>query len=85
MSIKNKIIKFFVEGNVIKGGLADDKTIKDIAEKHKVSTGIISDQIKKGVPVEKEHTNDDKKALEIVMDHLWEFPDYYDRLSKIEK
>jgi ribosomal protein S19 len=31
-----------------------------------------------------EHTSDKEKATEIVMDHLSEFPDYYDRLKKME-
>jgi hypothetical protein len=85
MSIKNRIVKLFVESEILKGGLADNKTLQDIANHHKVSLDDISKQVKKGIPVEKEHTNDDKKALEIVMDHLWEFSDYYDRLEKAEK
>ena len=32
-----------------------------------------------------EHTNDKEKATEIAMDHLSEFPDYYDRLIGMEK
>ena len=38
-----------------------------------------------GIKVEMEHTDDKEKATEITMDHLTEFPDYYDRLEKMEK
>lgn len=42
-------------------------------------------QLKKGIKVEKEHTSNDKIAREIALDHLGELPDYYTRLSKMEK
>jgi gamma-glutamylcyclotransferase (GGCT)/AIG2-like uncharacterized protein YtfP len=38
-----------------------------------------------GMRVEMEHTDDKYIALEIVLDHLAEFPDYYTRLLKMEK
>lgn len=71
--------------NTIKGGKADKMTAKDIADKFDVSVNKIKTQIKKGVKVEKEHTDDNEKAKEIAMDHVTEFPDYYDRLHKMEK
>ena len=42
------------------------------------------DQIKQGVEVEMEHTDDPYIALEIVLDHLTEADDYYTRLTKME-
>ncbi len=39
------------------------------------------DQIKKGVEVEMEHTNDKRVALKIALDHLKEDPKYYDKLT----
>lgn len=39
-------------------------------------------QIKKGIEVEMEHTNDPKIALKIAMDHIKEDPKYYDKLVK---
>lgn len=42
------------------------------------------DQLMKGIKVEMEHTDDPMTAFEIGMDHLQEFPDYYDRLDKME-
>jgi hypothetical protein len=73
------------EINKLVGGKADKLTIQDIANKFKVPVSKIENQMKKGLGVEMEHTNDREKATEIVMDHLSEFPDYYDRLIKMEK
>ena len=73
------------ESNKLKGGKADKMTAKDIANKFKVSVDKIEAQIKKGVKIEMEHTDDKKRATEIAMDHITEFPDYYDRLIKMEK
>lgn len=46
-------------------------------------------QIKKGLEVEKEHNklikNKPNKRMQIVIDHLIEYPDYYKRLDKMEK
>ncbi len=42
------------------------------------------DQLLMGIAVEQEHTRDKMKALEISMDHLEEFPDYYTRLQQME-
>ena len=71
--------------NKIKGGKADKMSAKDIADKFNVSVEKVEYQIKKGVEVEMEHTNDKEKATEIASDHISEFPDYYDRLEKMEK
>jgi len=70
--------------------LEDLKTVKtyspeEIAKKHGVSIDKIEHQLKKGIKVELEHTKDKKVAREIALDHLLEFPDYYDRLEKAEK
>ena len=69
----------------IKGGKADKLSAKEIADKFNVPVSKINKQNKKGIKVELEHTDDEKKAKEISMDHLTEFPDYYDRLEKMEK
>ena len=39
----------------------------------------------KGKKVESEHTDDEEKQNEIASDHVSEFPDYYDRIEKMEK
>lgn len=66
-----------VESDEIEGGVADGMTIKDIAKKHNVPIGDIKKELKIGTKIELEHTDSRKKAKEIAMDHLAEFPDYY--------
>jgi len=72
------------EEEEIEGGLGDNKTVEDIAKQHKVDVEQIEKQLKKGIKVEYEHTGDRKIAKEIALDHLVEFPDYYDRLERAE-
>lgn len=71
--------------NNIVGGKADEMSVEDIARKHNVSAEVIQIQIEKGIEIEMEHTDSEEKAVEIAMDHLSEFPDYYDRLDEMEK
>jgi hypothetical protein len=59
----------------VPGGLADDKCTEDFDE----------EQLRKGMRVEMEHTNNKELAREIAMDHLVEHPKYYDELEKMEK
>jgi hypothetical protein len=76
----------------LKGGLSDKKTLTDVAKKHdKKGHYHIDDMIEylkkelqKGIKIEMEHTNDKLKAKEIAMDHLYEDPNYYKKLNKIE-
>jgi len=58
----------------ITGGMADTKRPKDFDH----------DQLMKGTKIEFEHTDDINLAIEIAMDHLMEFPDYYIALDKME-
>jgi len=67
------------------GGYADAQSIFDISEKHGVSVKEILKQFRKGIKVEREHTKDKKKMGEIIKDHLWENPLYYDVLLDAEK
>lgn len=60
-------------------------TVQEIAKKHKVPIRVIRMELAQGVKVEKEHTTKTSKAREIALDHLWERPDYYTRLKKMEK
>ncbi len=66
-------IKSFKEK--LKGGRADGKEI----------TKYDLQQLLIGIKVEQEHTPDTMTALEISMDHLEEFPDYYTRLAIMEE
>jgi hypothetical protein len=58
---------------------------EQIAKKHGLTIDQVNAQLDKGIPVEREHTNSDEEAREIARDHVHEFPDYYDRLDKMEK
>ena len=71
--------------------------LRDIARKHtkeggkaphkdKVEDMILKlkNQLNKGIKVEMEHKMGKAEATRIALDHLEEFPDYYDRLKKIE-
>lgn len=60
-------------------------TLAAVAKKHGVSHSDLTRQLRKGIKVEQEHTGDLDLAREIALDHLDEFPDYYDRLEKVEK
>ena len=59
----------------LKGGKADGRKI----------TKYDLQQLIMGIKVEQEHTRDKLTALEISMDHLEEFPDYYTRLAMMEE
>lgn len=61
------------------------KTVEQIAKKHKVDISKIQKQLKMGIKIEKEHTNDVTLAANIALQHLDEFPDYYSKLKKVEK
>ncbi len=68
----------------IQGGKADNKSVESIAQKHKVDSSEIEQQLQEGIKVEMEHTNDEKIAREIAMDHLEESPVYYTKLKEME-
>jgi len=69
----------------LQGGLADNKTIEDVAKKHKVDVDLLKIQLKNGIEVEHEHVKDSKMAKEIALDHLMEDPQYYIKLKKVEE
>ena len=80
----DKIVHNLKEDN-IEGGLSDDETLEDLAKKHKVKVEELKKQLSVGIKVEKkEHTKNKKTAKEIAMDHLYEDPEYYTKLKKIE-
>jgi len=65
------------------GHLSKGMSPQDIANKHKVNIDAIKRQLKMGIKVEKEHTSNLKAATRIALDHLYEDPKYYSKLSKI--
>jgi len=58
---------------------------ESIAKKHGCSVDHVMSQLKTGIKVEHEHTSDEKAAQEIALDHLGEDPNYYTKLTKMEK
>jgi hypothetical protein len=76
---------FRVNEAFAKNGVGTGMKAEDVAAKHGVPVEMIEDQIEKGMEVELEHTSDLDRAREIAIDHLVEFPDYYDRLMKMEE
>lgn len=73
------------QDELLSGGLSDGLTIRELCLRHDVSEKFIRRQLQKGIKVEMEHTDDEDKAREIAMDHLYESPDYYEKLAKMEK
>lgn len=69
--------------NVVKGGEGDELTIQQLIDSNPDID--ILNEIKMGIQVEYEHTNDFWTSLDIVMDHMAEFPDYYTRLKRMEE
>jgi len=58
---------------------------EQVAAKHGVSVEYVNKQLVDGVKHEHEHTSDTAIAREIALDHLGEDPEYYNKLSKVEK
>jgi hypothetical protein len=81
---QDMFIKDIKEGEILKGGKADNKNLEDLVKKHRIPLVDIKKQLSKGIKTEMEHTENKSKAMEIAMDHLYEDPKYYDKLKKIE-
>ena len=67
----------FNEEEELKGGESDGMSEEDLAEKHNVDVKDIKKEIKVGLKIEMEHTDDKDIAKEIAMDHISEYADYY--------
>lgn len=59
------------------------KSAFELARLHKVSKEHIQKQLRLGIKVELEHTNNYDVAKEIALDHLREDPNYYSKLNRI--
>jgi len=68
-------------GNFIDWLKEASKSIEKDVEKDDVDQA----QLKRGIEIEYEHTDDWKLAEKIALDHLAEIPDYYTRLDNMEK
>jgi hypothetical protein len=84
MSGYEEIDEIAVQIDNIPGGLANGMTLNDIAKHHNISPQTLKNEFIKGYAIEREHTTDINIAKEIALDHLYEDPNYYSKLSKIE-
>ena len=75
-------------------GLSKGMSIEDIAKKHSTDLKKLKVEWDKGTKVEVEHTTEEGKepteedikiAKKIAKDHLYEDPEYYTKLAKMEK
>lgn len=73
-----------IKEDKVRGGLADEMSLEDMARYHNTTIEKVINQLQKGVNVELEHTSDTMIAFEIAMDHIYEDLSYYDKLEKIE-
>jgi hypothetical protein len=68
----------------LKGGKSDNLRIEKISKKHNIPVAKLKLELEKGKKIEREHTKNLKVALEIAKDHLYEDPNYYKKLKKME-
>jgi len=62
-----------------------DKYLQGEADKKGVTEDNVDpEQLKMGIEVEMEHTDDPEISKNIALDHLAEIPDYYTRLAAME-
>lgn len=73
-----------MEDDIVKGGLSNGMSLEDIAKKHDVDINELKTELKMGIKVEMEHTDNPALAKEIAKDHLFEDPRYYTKLKSIE-
>lgn len=66
------------------GGLADGMDLEDLAQKHGIDLDELEVEFEKGCKVEREHSYNKDIIGEIVRDHLFEDPYYYEKLATIE-
>lgn len=78
--------RFKEKKEILQGGIADNKTIEKIAKQQNIDNIFYAyAQLKKGIAVELEHTDNEEIAREIALDHLSESIDYYKELEKMEE
>ena len=77
-------MKTFKEFIVIAEQFKSHKSPEELAKKHNVSLKYIHSQLKAGIKVELEHTENKKVAEIIALQHLDEMPNYYELLKKVE-
>lgn len=77
-------MKTFSELQSIFEQMKKHRSPEEIARTHKIPLNMVLNQLKIGIPIEHEHTKNEKLATIIALQHLDEIPDYYTRLQKLE-
>jgi len=62
----------------------DGYTIEIVGQDNRPDDKYDPEELKAGIEVEKEHTDQEALAKSIAKDHLDELPDYYTRLKRME-
>ena len=78
-------VRKMMKNEQVEADVKKPHTVENIAKKHKVDIDVIQKALDAGKKVEREHTNDEKTAEIIALGHLWERPDYYKMLAKMEQ
>lgn len=84
--------EIFKLSQVLNEQVGRGKSLHDIAKKHdpkgyydiEQSVASLKRELAKGIKVEMEHTSNKIEATKIAMDHLYEDPKYYTKLSKLK-
>lgn len=89
--VDEKKVKEILGEHLNADGSGDTEDIDDVRSIDKKQTNPefteetkVEQQLKMGIEIEKEHTDDSEEAAKIALDHLKEDPDYYTKLKKME-
>jgi hypothetical protein len=75
-----------IKSKMLRKTIKEDKDCPQVGKHNKVPEDVFDPkELAMGIKIEHEHTNDPVTAEKIAKDHLSEFPDYYSRLTKLEK
>lgn len=76
--------KFDAGGVLLTGGLAEDVTDEELANKYNITVEQLNMKLKEGMATEKEHTSNEAAQRKIAKDHIFEDIDYYKKLKHLE-
>lgn len=76
--------KYNEGGDLPVGKLARGMSLSEVAAVHGLTVNALKNQLVMGIETEMEHTDKAEYARAIALDHLYEDPKYYTKLSKME-